>query len=130
MPCFDLQLQLTNLAVKFGGKYVYTALMAGIGPDNRLQRFSYGLGLGIHIPLGTRFWLDMDVAGSGVHAVKDPWRGNNLLAQGRANKELAAGLGISMKTASAHRANIMRKLNLRHNADLIHFAIRYKLVEI
>ena len=70
--------------MKFGGKYVYTTLMAGIGPDDRLTRFSYGLGLGVHIPLGPRFWLDMDVAGNGVHAVKDPWRGENLLAQGRA----------------------------------------------
>ncbi|WP_304608697.1 caspase family protein [Hyalangium versicolor] len=77
-------IQLANLAVKFGGKYVYTSLMAGIGPDDRMQRFTLGLALGVHIPLGTRFWLDMDLGGSGVHAVKDPWRGNNLLAQGRA----------------------------------------------
>ncbi len=84
LELWSSDIQLTNLAVKFGGKYVYTTLMAGIGPDNRLQRFSYGLGLGIHIPLGPRFWLDMDVAGNGVHPVKDPWRGENLLAQGRA----------------------------------------------
>jgi hypothetical protein len=83
LELWSSDIQLTNLAVKFGGKYVYTTLLAGMGPDDRLQRFSFGLGLGIHIPLGTRFWLDMDVAGSGVHAMKDPWRGNNLLAQGR-----------------------------------------------
>jgi Caspase domain len=84
LELFSSDVQLTNLAVKFGGKYVYTTLMAGIGPDDRLTRFSYGLGLGVHIPLGTRFWLDMDVAGNGVHSVNDPWRGENLLAQGRA----------------------------------------------
>ncbi len=53
-----------------------------------------------------------------------------LLAQGRANREVAAALGISVKTASAHRANIMRKLNLRTYGDLIHFAIQHKIVEI
>jgi DNA-binding NarL/FixJ family response regulator len=52
------------------------------------------------------------------------------LAQGRANKDVAAALGISVKTAGAHRANIMRKLNLRTYGDLIHFAIRHKIVEI
>jgi hypothetical protein len=84
LELWSSDIQLTNMAVKFGGKYVYTTLMAGIGPDDRLQRFSFGLGLGVHIPLGPRFWLDTDVAGNGVHAVKDPWRGNSLLAQGRA----------------------------------------------
>jgi hypothetical protein len=83
LELWSSDIQMTNLAVKFGGKYVYTTLLAGIGPDDRLQRFSLGLGLGIHVPLGSRFWLDMDAAGSGVRPVKDPWRGNNLLAQGR-----------------------------------------------
>jgi len=51
-----------------------------------------------------------------------------LLAQGRANKEVAADLGISAKTAGAHRANIMRKLKFRTYGDLIHFAIRHKII--
>jgi hypothetical protein len=77
-------IQLTNLAVKFGGKYVYTTLMGGIGPDDRLQRFSLGLGLGLHLPLGERLWLDGDVAGSSVLRVRDPFGGSaNLLGQGR-----------------------------------------------
>jgi hypothetical protein len=77
-------IQLTNLAVKFGGKYVYTTVLAGIGPDDRLQRFSIGLGLGLHLPLGERLWLDGDLAGSSVRRVRDPF-GNtaNLLGQGR-----------------------------------------------
>ncbi|WP_224247671.1 caspase family protein [Hyalangium gracile] len=83
LEVWSSDIQLVNAAVKFGGKYVYTTLMAGIGPDDRLQRFTLGLGLGVHIPLGTRFWLDMDLGGSGVHAVKQPFRGSNLLAQGR-----------------------------------------------
>ncbi|MDY7230217.1 caspase family protein [Hyalangium rubrum] len=76
--------QLTNVAVKFGGKYVYTTLLAGIGPDDRLDRYTLGLGLGVHLPLGPRFWLDVDTAGSTVHTVRQPFRGENVLAQGRA----------------------------------------------
>ena len=47
------------------------------------------------------------------------------LASGQSNKVVAAGLGISVKTVNAHRANIMRKLALRSYRDLIRFAIRH-----
>ncbi|XXF78398.1 caspase family protein [Myxococcaceae bacterium GXIMD 01537] len=76
-------IQLANLAVKFGGKYIYTTLMAGIGPDDRLQRFTLGLALGGHIPIGERFWLDMDGGIHTVHSVRDPFVRANLLTQGR-----------------------------------------------
>ena len=52
------------------------------------------------------------------------------LAKGRSNKEIAATLGVSVKTVNAHRANIMRTLNLRTYSALIHFAIRNGMVEI
>ena len=53
-----------------------------------------------------------------------------LLAQGRSHKEIAYALDISVKTVDAHGANIMRKLNLHTLSDLIHFAIRHKIVDI
>ncbi|MCY1073157.1 caspase family protein [Archangium lansingense] len=81
---YGSDIQLTNLAVKFGGKYVYTTLLGGIGPDDRLERFSLGLGLGVHLPLGERMWLDGDVAGSSVLRVRDPFGGSsNVLGQAR-----------------------------------------------
>lgn len=52
-----------------------------------------------------------------------------LLSEGNTNKEVAAALGVSVKTAEAHRANIMRKLNLRSLSDLVRYAIRHKIVE-
>lgn len=51
-----------------------------------------------------------------------------LLAQGKNNKEIAEILGIGDKTVGTHRANMMRKLNFRSLSDLIHFAIRNKIV--
>jgi two-component system, NarL family, response regulator NreC len=52
-----------------------------------------------------------------------------LLAQGSSNKELAASLGISIRTAETHRAAIMRKLGLDSLAALIRYAIRNNIVE-
>jgi DNA-binding NarL/FixJ family response regulator len=52
-----------------------------------------------------------------------------LVAEGRSNKEAAATLGISVKTIEAHRANIMRKLQLRTVSDLVRYAIRNKIVQ-
>ncbi|RKH02089.1 caspase family protein [Corallococcus carmarthensis] len=86
LEVYGSDVQLTNLALKFGGKHFYTTLLAGIGPDDRFQRFSLGLGLGGHIPLGSRFWVDVDVAASQVLSTRDPFssKSNNLLSQARA----------------------------------------------
>jgi DNA-binding NarL/FixJ family response regulator len=47
-----------------------------------------------------------------------------LLADGKSNKDIAVRLDISTRTAEAHRAEIMRKLNARSLADLVSYAIR------
>ena len=50
-----------------------------------------------------------------------------LLAEGKMNKEIAAQLGIAVRTVETHRATIMLKLGLHSLADLIHYAIRQGL---
>ncbi len=52
-----------------------------------------------------------------------------LLAAAKTNKEVAQRLDVSVKTIDAHRANIMRKLNLHSVAELVRYAIREKLIE-
>ncbi len=47
-----------------------------------------------------------------------------LLAEGKANKEVATLLGIAVRTVETHRAKIMLKLDLHSLAGLIHYAIR------
>jgi DNA-binding NarL/FixJ family response regulator len=49
------------------------------------------------------------------------------LAAGKANKEIAAELGITIRTVETHRARIMLKLGLHSLAELIHYAIRHKI---
>jgi two-component system, NarL family, response regulator NreC len=53
-----------------------------------------------------------------------------LIADGRSMKEIAAQLGLSVKTIEAHRQNIMEKLNLRSIAELIKYAIREGLTSL
>jgi DNA-binding NarL/FixJ family response regulator len=50
-----------------------------------------------------------------------------LLAEGKANKEIAAALGITVRTVETHRAKIMLKLGLHSLTELIHYAIRNEM---
>ena len=47
-----------------------------------------------------------------------------LLAEGNSNKEIAALLGIGVRTVEGHRARIMLKLGFHSLTDLIYYAIR------
>jgi DNA-binding NarL/FixJ family response regulator len=51
-----------------------------------------------------------------------------LLAEAKANKEIAATLNISVKTVETHRAAIMRKLGVNSIVELVHYALRNNLV--
>ena len=53
-----------------------------------------------------------------------------LIAEGRANREIAEQLFISAKTVEAHRANIQKKLKISGTAELTKFAIIKGLVEL
>jgi DNA-binding NarL/FixJ family response regulator len=45
-----------------------------------------------------------------------------LIANGHTNKEIARKLDVSVKTVETHKANSMRKLNLRSRAELVNYA--------
>jgi DNA-binding NarL/FixJ family response regulator len=47
-----------------------------------------------------------------------------LLARGLSNKELAAELNMSVRTAESHHANLMAKLGVNSLAELIRIAVR------
>jgi DNA-binding NarL/FixJ family response regulator len=51
-----------------------------------------------------------------------------LAAQGWRSAEIAARLAISRRTAEAHRANIMRKLGLKTQTDLVLYAVRHGII--
>lgn len=53
----------------------------------------------------------------------------HLLAEGHTNKQVAARLGITTKTAETHRARIISKLELHSVSGLVRYAIRHKIIE-
>ncbi|HZQ37365.1 MAG TPA: response regulator transcription factor [Dehalococcoidia bacterium] len=53
-----------------------------------------------------------------------------LVAEGASNRQIAERLVISLKTVEAHKEHIVRKLGVRGNAELIHYAIRSGLITV
>ena len=52
-----------------------------------------------------------------------------LIAEGKANKQSAAELGIGIKTVEKHREHLMRKLNIHDTAGLTRYAISAGIIE-
>ena len=51
------------------------------------------------------------------------------LAMGHTNREIASAYSISIKTVDTYRARLLKKLNLRNNAELSRFAMQNQLIE-
>jgi len=54
----------------------------------------------------------------------------NLVSEGHSSASIAGRLSISRRTAESHRANVMRKLDLGNQIDLLRFAIVRGLVAL
>ncbi len=52
-----------------------------------------------------------------------------LISEGSSSKEVATTLGISVKTADTHRANIMRKLQVHTVSELVRYALRNQIIQ-
>jgi two-component system, NarL family, response regulator NreC len=53
-----------------------------------------------------------------------------LLAEGNTVRKIAGMLSLSIKTVEAHKFNLMRKLDIHNKAELVHCAIRKKIVKV
>ena len=53
-----------------------------------------------------------------------------LVSNGLINKEIAELLNISIRTVDCHKSNIMNKLKLKSNVDMVKFAIKHKLISL
>jgi len=51
------------------------------------------------------------------------------LALGRSNREIGEAYKISTKTVDTYRSRLLKKLNLRNNAELTRYAIQRRIVE-
>jgi len=57
------------------------------------------------------------------------WEVFQLIAEGNANKQIAAELGIGTKTVEKHREHLMQKLNIHDTAGLTRHAIGVGVIE-
>jgi len=53
-----------------------------------------------------------------------------LLVEGRSAKEIGAKLAVSARTVEFHKYQMMDRLDLHTNAELVHFALKHGIVEI
>jgi DNA-binding NarL/FixJ family response regulator len=51
------------------------------------------------------------------------------LASGKTVTEIADELSLSAKTVSTYRSRILEKMDMKNNAELIHYAVQNKLVD-
>jgi DNA-binding NarL/FixJ family response regulator len=52
-----------------------------------------------------------------------------MIASGKTVSEVAAALALSVKTVSTHRTRLLKKMNMKTNAELTTYAVRSGLVE-
>ncbi len=52
-----------------------------------------------------------------------------LLVSGKSVSDIGAQLNLSVKTVSTHKARLMEKLGLANQTELVHYAIKHKLVD-
>ncbi len=51
-----------------------------------------------------------------------------LVAEGKANKEIAKILNVGLSTVETHRSNVMEKLGLHSSVDIVLYAVRKKII--
>lgn len=76
------------------------------------------------------FQLEADFEGMPHEALSDrEYQVLCMLASGKTVTEIADELALSVKTVSTYRSRILEKMNMKNNAELIHYAVQNKLVD-
>ena len=53
-----------------------------------------------------------------------------LIVRGKSTREIANGLGLSIKTVETHRAQVMKRLHIHDVAGLVLFAVREQIISL
>jgi len=121
--------------------YVLEALRAGIRGYVLKAQAAADLVSAIREVSRGAVYLSPGISQAVVHAYRtkaemprDPLTGREhqvlqLIAEGKSTKEVAALLGLSVRTADSHRTRIMQKLEIHETASLVRYAIRRGLIK-
>jgi DNA-binding NarL/FixJ family response regulator len=52
-----------------------------------------------------------------------------MIAAGKTVKHIATELSLSIKTVSTYRTRIMEKMNMKTNAEVMHYVIKHQLLD-
>lgn len=157
MPCLSgieaaVQLRDDGIAAKFvfltmhsDVAYARRALEAGAIGYVLKHSVSSELVTAIREAIQGRTYITPMIAGGLLQSYRDGDSGSNeapkrltarqrevlqLVAEGRSAKEVASKLGVSVRTAEAHKANIMTALELHSTAELVQYAIRNGIISV
>ena len=130
------QTKIIVLTMHTEAPYVLEALQAGAVGYVLKTQATTDIVQAIHAALQGAIYLSPRVANAVVQAYlngsslpPDPLTSREReilqrIAEGQTTKEVAAHLGLSVKTVESHRINLMRKLDIHETASLVRYAIR------
>jgi two-component system response regulator NreC len=123
-------------------QYVSAALKSGVKGYVLKSQITADLVQAIHQVLRGQVYLSPGISGAVMAAYKsktelpaDPLTSRErqvlqLIAEGKSTKDVAALLGVSVKTAESHRSRLMQKLDIHETATLVRYAVKHGLVQI
>lgn len=137
------RLKVLILSMHANEEYVVQALKSGVAGYLLKDAVAAELGLALAAvargetylsPAISRRVLDAYLARTTGAAPPDPLTPRQrevlrLVAQGRNTKEIAADLGVSVKTVETHRAQLMERLGIHDVPGLVRYALRLGLIE-
>ena len=129
------------LTVHAEDRYVLEAVRAGVRGYVLKKQAAADLVRAIREVSGGGVYLSPGISAAVVEAVRSPRsvveepltarerEVLQLIAEGKTTKEIAVLLGVSVKTADAHRTRLMQKLDLHDIASLTRYAIRQGIIQ-
>lgn len=129
------------LTVHAEDRYVLEAVRAGVRGYVLKKQAAADLVRAIREVSGGGVYLSPGISAAVVEAVRSPRASLaepltarerevlQLVAEGKTTKEIAVLLGVSVKTADAHRTRLMQKLDIHDIASLTRYAIRHGIIQ-
>ena len=133
--------QVILLTMHAEDRYVLEALRAGVRGYVLKKQAGADLVRAIHEVVAGSVYLSPGISAAVAHAIRSsspPAEESltvrerevlQLVAEGKTTKEIAGILGVSTKTADAHRTRMMQKLDIHDIAGLTRYAIRSGLIQ-
>ncbi|RPH98975.1 MAG: DNA-binding response regulator [Zetaproteobacteria bacterium] len=129
------------LTVHAEDRYVLEALRVGVRGYVLKKQAAADLVRAIREVSGGGVYLSPGISSAVVEAIRSPQSAPEepltarerevlqLVAEGKTTKEIAVLLGVSVKTADAHRTRLMQKLDIHDIAGLTRYAIRRGVIQ-